>query len=412
MDVVESGLNITDVSSMNVMILKENLKQRNLSSKGKKDELKMRLLDSIRVNNCQSVCNDTARKDYVSISEHNALASDFTDFKEYVTNRLNQLEKGNESSKLVDLQREIKFLRDELNNKHEIIKILQQDNEALRSAQTTTASCTNEFKTIPRMSNKPEYNPQQQIQTTNPFLTSNRFNTLDNEPSYNIWNIHDDNSFTRKNRNATSKNNNKKSNRFIVQNPEQNSHYLRNNLTATGTKKTKRNILIIGDSIIKRVDHRFMNNNLSCGRAFIKSFPGATVKQLEHYIIPHLLERSPDAVVIHVGTNDIRPRDSRHVKSSLEIANHVISVAKKCKEYGVTDVFVSGITCRSVDRDMKKVLDTNCHIMNQCNSENFHFISNNNIQLENLFEDGIHLGESGLRILNENFFTSLNRNLM
>ena len=66
------------------------------------------------------------------------------------------------------------------------------------------------------------------------------------------------------------------------------------------------------------------DNQVNGSKVFVKPFPGATVTQLEHYIMPHLLEQSPDSVVLHIGTNNIRPRFSSHEKSSLEIANNVI----------------------------------------------------------------------------------------
>ena len=37
----------------------------------------------------------------------------------------------------------------------------------------------------------------------------------------------------------------------------------------------------------------------------IKSFPGSTAKELNHYILPHLQNILPDIVTINTGTNNL-----------------------------------------------------------------------------------------------------------
>ena len=425
----EDGINVSDVSTMNVENLKESLRKRNLSRKGKKDELRTRLLESIRMDNDEPknyVDHTIPCKSCVNITDFNNFLSDFTDFKQHVTMRLSSLQDDKESEEITEMKRELRFLREELQNKKEIIKILQTDNEALRyNTQTPERAHQKQseeftYKSTINQTSHPTMNQQirNNLPSTSNVQLSNRFEGLENQPSHNIWSINDENVFARKKHNSKAKQKHV-NNRFIVQNPEQNTQQVRKSLSGNVTvpynKRNKKfkNILIIGDSIIRHIDYRQLNNQLHCGKAFIKFFPGANVKQIEHYIIPHLIERSPDAVVIHAGTNDIRPRDPKQqIKSSMEIANNIINIAKACLEHGVTDVFISGITCRSVESDMKKILDTNCHLMNFCDGEQLHFISNNNIQKENLWDDGLHLNDSGLSILTNNFFTSLNRILI
>ena len=420
------GLKITDVSEMNVIKLKENLRKRNLSYQGKKDDLKKRLLQSINVEDLDFKHN---HKNFVNIDDFDVLVSDFADFKQYVTDKLNRIyDEKHVEERLTTLERENHFLRDELNNKKEIINILMKDNECLRNetlqvpdknkAPVNRPTGNNNLHQTLLNNNKAALNVTKQKNNTTSFQlqTSNRFANLDNEPSFNVWN-NDDNSFVRKkrnfNNNGNNNNNNGNNNRFIVQNPENNSkfHHKSTNKRTTYSRK-KRKVLIVGDSIIKYVSHRRLNNQLNGGKVFVKSFPGATVSQLEHYIVPHLFEQAPDSVVLHIGTNNIRPRFPSHEKSSLEIANSVISIAMKCVEYGVKDIFISSITCRANEIDMEKIMETNCHLMNLCAENQFHFISNSNIQLTDLWEDGLHLANSGVNILTENFFTSLDRNLI
>ena len=64
-------------------------------------------------------------------------------------------------------------------------------------------------------------------------------------------------------------------------------------------------ILVVGDSHVKRIRRIDFNKELRHGEPYVRSFSGATSKQLDHYIIPSLVDDKPDAFIIHVGTNDI-----------------------------------------------------------------------------------------------------------
>ena len=64
-------------------------------------------------------------------------------------------------------------------------------------------------------------------------------------------------------------------------------------------------ILVVGDSHVKRIRRIDFNKELRHGEPYVRSFSGATSKQLDHYIIPSLVDDKPDAFIIHVGTNHI-----------------------------------------------------------------------------------------------------------
>ena len=75
----------------------------------------------------------------------------------------------------------------------------------------------------------------------------------------------------------------------------------------------------------------------------MKTFPGATVDDMESYIIP-TLNRKPDVLVIHCGTNDLAKEDPMKIATSLtKLAIH----AKKT----VRNVAVSSILARG-DSDL------------------------------------------------------------
>ena len=68
---------------------------------------------------------------------------------------------------------------------------------------------------------------------------------------------------------------------------------------------TKRSTTVIGDSILKNIKPFKMRQSLKNERIFGKSFPGSTIDCMKDYIKPSL-KYDPDAIIIHVGTNDLR----------------------------------------------------------------------------------------------------------
>ena len=69
--------------------------------------------------------------------------------------------------------------------------------------------------------------------------------------------------------------------------------------------KNGRKILVVGDSHVNWIRRIDFHKELRNGKVYFRSFSGATRKQLDHYIPPSLVDKKPDAAIIHVGTNDI-----------------------------------------------------------------------------------------------------------
>ena len=59
--------------------------------------------------------------------------------------------------------------------------------------------------------------------------------------------------------------------------------------------------MIFTDSIPKGVHIRELNTF----KTKMVSFPGATLKEILHYLDVYLTNFSPDAVILHVGVNDL-----------------------------------------------------------------------------------------------------------
>ena len=63
-------------------------------------------------------------------------------------------------------------------------------------------------------------------------------------------------------------------------------------------------IKIFSDSIAKGINVRPINQSIKTGHARIQSFPGATSKQLLHYLDVNL-ESTTNTVILHIGISDL-----------------------------------------------------------------------------------------------------------
>ena len=87
---------------------------------------------------------------------------------------------------------------------------------------------------------------------------------------------------------------------------------------------------------MKRIRGNDFNKELKNGKAIFRSFSNPNTKQLDHYIPPPLVDDKPDAVIIHIGTNDILTNANHE-----EIALNKIKIGLNCKNYDVNDIISS-----------------------------------------------------------------------
>ena len=129
---------------------------------------------------------------------------------------------------------------------------------------------------------------------------------------------------------------------------------------------------------------------------YIKSFPGATIDQMKHYVKPSL-EYNPDVVIIHCGTNNLKtdqPAD--------KIAESIIKLANGIKTEE-NDVLISSLTIRN-DKHKSKGLAVNAKLKHLCDENLYEFINNSNISVkQHVSSDGLHLNLKGTIALGKNF---------
>ena len=142
------------------------------------------------------------------------------------------------------------------------------------------------------------------------------------------------------------------------------------------------------------------NANISLMQTFFNSFlPGATSRGFFHYIKPAWQDPKNDfdIAVLHMGINDILNL----------VLNSILHIANQWKNYQVKEGSISSVTCESL---LNSVLTNHVNnvLRNKCQTSGYHFIDNNNITMEKLWKDGMHLKNSGKGIIINNFAASLN----
>ena len=128
-----------------------------------------------------------------------------------------------------------------------------------------------------------------------------------------------------------------------------------------------------------------------------RSFSGANTKQLDHYILPPLVDDK------HAGTNDILT-NAYHKK----IARNIIKIGLHCKNYGVNDVVISSILVKKNPNLNVLIRRVNNLLRDLCSMNGFGYICNDAITTEYLWKDGIHLQDLGTNILSSNFIKFVN----
>ena len=163
-------------------------------------------------------------------------------------------------------------------------------------------------------------------------------------------------------------------------------------------------MFVLSDSMMQRIRKpEFYSHMDGWGR--IKTFPGANTNYLHHHSLPFLIEGCPNTLVVHGGTNDLRNRN----KSAEEIADDLIKLGLTAKSFGVEHVVYSDIVIRKdgvhIDSKRKEV---NLILRDKCSFNNFIYVQNNNIHLEDIDDsDRVHLYESGSVKLANNVLRSL-----
>lgn len=179
-----------------------------------------------------------------------------------------------------------------------------------------------------------------------------------------------------------------------------------NNMYNQAVKDGKTTV-VFSTSITKGIKVRDFNKQYSIGTARFRRFPGAKTKQIKHYVVPTLVDESPQVVLLQCGGNDL-PTTKMNPTPVEDIAKEIIETAKICENQGVEQILISGIVTRKQEYMDRRRKQLNNLLQDMCYDLGYIYIDNDNITHDHLFNDGVHLNFEGSDILSNNFLHSLN----
>ena len=118
------------------------------------------------------------------------------------------------------------------------------------------------------------------------------------------------------------------------------------------------------------------------------NFPGASSRQLLLYMDIHLEGIQVDMVLIHIGVNDLLNYSNQLRIDTL--MNNIICMVENCRNYGVNNIFLSGIVC-TTRVTLNILIQVHIMISNFCNGNGLYYTDNRNIRVDCLSKDGLHL---------------------
>ena len=168
--------------------------------------------------------------------------------------------------------------------------------------------------------------------------------------------------------------------------------------------RRKPTVAFIGDSILRGIRKQEINKSVRNYYAVVKTFSGATVEDMESYMVP-TLSKKPDGLIIHCGTNNLRSDEPE------ETAKKIVNVALEASRT-VRSVAVSSILARG-DSDLmeSKRVQVNHLLERSLDNYGIDFIKHENFDenwQELLYDDGIHLNQRGTNVLGGNIVKFLN----
>ena len=179
------------------------------------------------------------------------------------------------------------------------------------------------------------------------------------------------------------------------------------NTSSSGTTQSGKKAYTFGTSMVSNVKVKKLNNKLRGASARIRDFRGATIKHLQHHVLPSLVDDTQDTVVIHEGCNDLGYKN-KEALSADDLVNAILEIGKLYQSHGVKNIFISSLMCKKNNFQNNKVNTINNLLRSACDSLGFYFIDNSSIARKHLAGDGIHLNYAGTEVLLKNIAFCLN----
>ncbi|CAB3987388.1 Scavenger receptor cysteine-rich type 1 M130 [Paramuricea clavata] len=164
----------------------------------------------------------------------------------------------------------------------------------------------------------------------------------------------------------------------------------------TKTKQRQPNIVILGDSMLKHLNPRRIQQGID-QKISIKTFPGAGVDEMTHYVKP-TLQKKPKHIILHIGTNDLQTKSPDALIKAVTKLGEAIT-----QEISGIELTLSEVITRTDDLQLAdKVNIYNNKLDNLCTERNWGFITHKSITKTHLNSYGLHLNQRGTTALARN----------
>ena len=128
----------------------------------------------------------------------------------------------------------------------------------------------------------------------------------------------------------------------------------------------------------------------------VRPNPGASTHDLMDYVNP-AMRKKPKALVIHTGTNDIQQEIN-----TMKMVKKLVKVIKEIDSEKETEIIFSGLIQRE-DHDFRdQIEEINVKLKTYCESKDFRFVENSNIDGGFLNRSKLHLNKMGTALLCRN----------
>ena len=165
----------------------------------------------------------------------------------------------------------------------------------------------------------------------------------------------------------------------------------------------KRLVFIAGDSIVQHVHGWELSDAKQ--RVAVKSFSGSKTEDMADYLKP-LMRKTPDEIIVHVGTNDVKD----DTKSAEVVAAGILNLGNQIKDkFPNTKVSFSSLIVRKDKTSvLNKINNINVILKRVCDQNNWTYVDHNNIDYSCLNRGGLHLNRKGSSLVSKNFSQYLN----
>ena len=175
---------------------------------------------------------------------------------------------------------------------------------------------------------------------------------------------------------------------------------------AQQNNRKKPSVTILGDSIVKHVEVQRVQQSLQYKqRIYVKNFNGADIQDMNDFAKP-IIRKTPDKVILHIGTNEIAKKN----KEAEQIAREIYDLAQDIEARNIT-VAISELTPRAdSEQNQVKNAAVNVELGRLCTSGRISLIKHNNIDAtKHLNGSRLHLNNHGTSLLVGNYIKFLRR---